>query len=133
MTKKVVVLPLGSSVQDAARLMKKHGIGSVIIVEDVRGQKAKGIITERDIVYKLVALGKNISSILVETIMSKPLRVIMPETSLEKVAKAMRDNRVKRLPVVNARRELVGIVSEGDIMRIFAAVVDLLEERTAQM
>jgi CBS domain-containing protein len=41
----------------------------------------------------------------------------------------MRENRIKRLPVVNEDNELIGIISEGDIMKIFPAVVDLIEER----
>lgn len=133
MTRKVMVLSLDASVTEAARLMKKHGIGSVIVVEDAAGKKARGIITERDIVHKLVASGKDISRIKVETIMSKPLRVVTPDASLEQVARAMRKNRIKRLPVVNEKRELVGVVSEGDIMRVFPAVVDLLEERAAAL
>ena len=61
--------------------------------------------------------------------MAKPLRVVKPETTIEEAAKAMRENRIKRLPVVNDDNELIGIISEGDIMKIFPIVVDLIEER----
>ena len=61
--------------------------------------------------------------------MSKPLRVIRPETTIEDAAKAMRENKIKRLPVVNDDNELIGVLSEGDIMKIFPVVVDLIEER----
>jgi CBS domain-containing protein len=63
--------------------------------------------------------------------MSKPLRVVKPTTTLEDAAKAMRENRIKRLPVVNEQSELIGVLSEGDIMKVFPAVVDLIEERAA--
>ncbi|MBI5051414.1 CBS domain-containing protein [Candidatus Micrarchaeota archaeon] len=131
MTKKVVVLPMGKNVGDAARLMKKHNIGSVIVVEKDATNRAKGIITERDIVLKIIAGGKNPYETEVDKVMSTPLRVVKPKTSIEDAARAMKKNRVKRLPVVNDKNELIGVISEGDMMRIFPAVIDLLEERAA--
>jgi len=100
-------------------------------VDSASSNKAKGIITERDIVHKLVADGGEVSKSLVESIMSRPLRVVTPDVTLEQVARLMRKNRVKRLPVISDKNELVGIISEEDIMRIFPAVVDLIEERAA--
>lgn len=131
MTNKVVTVPFGRTVLDVAKLMKKNNIGSVIVVEDKEGKHAKGIITERDIVYKLLSKGSDPYKANVEELMSKPLRVVKPETTIEEAAKAMRENRVKRLPVVNDNNELIGILSEGDIMKIFPVVVDLIEERAA--
>ncbi|MBI2079856.1 CBS domain-containing protein [Candidatus Micrarchaeota archaeon] len=131
MTKKVVVIPMSDTVGEVARLMKKHNIGSVIVVEDKVPNRAKGIITERDIVVKILGGGKNPYETPVQKVMSTPLRVVKPKTSIEDAAKAMRENKIKRLPVVNDKNELIGVVSEGDIMRIFPAVVDLLEERAA--
>ena len=131
MTKKVVVVPFGKTALDVAKLMKKNSIGSVIVVEDKEGKHAKGIITERDIVNKIIAKGEDPYKTKVEDIMSKPLRVVRPETTIEDAAKAMRENKIKRLPVVNDDNELIGVLSEGDIMKIFPVVVDLIEERAA--
>jgi CBS domain-containing protein len=131
MTKTVLVVPYGKTILDVAKLMKKHNIGSVIIVEDNEGKHAKGIITERDIVYKILAKGIDPYKSNVEDIMSRPLRVVKPDTNIEDAAKAMRENKIKRLPVVNEDNELIGILSEGDIMKIFPVVVDLIEERAA--
>jgi len=129
MTKEVVVVPLGEGLYETARLMKKHEIGSVIVVDTAESRKAKGIITERDVVYKV--LGKKLDpyKVTVDEVMSKPLRVVKPDTTIEDAAKAMRENRIKRLPVVNDDNELIGIISEGDIMKIFPVVIDLIEER----
>jgi CBS domain-containing protein len=129
MTKNVVVVPLGEGLFEATRQMKKHEIGSVIVVDSIQGRKAKGIITERDIVYKVIVKKLDPYKITVDEVMSKPLRVVKPETTIEEAAKAMRENRIKRLPVVNDDNELIGIISEGDIMKIFPVVVDLIEER----
>jgi CBS domain-containing protein len=131
MTKNVVVIPFGQTVLDVAKLMKKHNIGSVIIVEDKAGKHAKGIITERDIVYKTFTKEADPRQVTVERIMSKPLRVVKPETTIEEAAKAMEENKIKRLPVVNEHNELIGILSEGDIMKIFPVVVELIEERAS--
>jgi len=130
MTTEVVVIPFGKTVTDVAKLMKKNNIGSVIIVEDKEGKKAKGIITERDIVYKTLTKGVDPRNVPVEKIMSSPLTVVTPDTTVEDAAKAMEENEIKRLPVVNDHNELIGILSEGDIMKIFPVVVDLIEERS---
>jgi CBS domain-containing protein len=130
MTRKVIVVPLGDGVLKVAKLMKKHSIGSVIVVDAKEKSKAKGIITERDIVDKIIANGKDPYKLTASAIMSRPLRVVRPDTTLEDAANAMRENKIKRLPVVNEDSELVGILSESDLMRIFPAVVDLIEERS---
>lgn len=129
MTRKVIVVPLGDGILTVAKLMKKHSIGSVIVVDAKDKSKAKGIITERDIVDKIIANGKDPYKFTASAVMSKPLRVVRPDTTLEDAANAMRENKIKRLPVVNEDNELVGILSESDLMRIFPAVVDLIEER----
>jgi len=131
MTKKVIIIPYGKDLSEVAKLMKKYGIGSVIVVEDEKSRKARGIITERDVIHKVLSKKKDPYMTKVEEMMSKPLRVIKSDTPIEEAAKAMRDNKIKRLPVVSEDNELIGIVSEGDIMKIFPLVIDLIEEKAA--
>lgn len=131
MTKKVIIIPYGEDLSEVAKLMKRYGIGSVIVVEDEKTKKARGIITERDVIYKVLSKKKDPYMTKVEEMMSKPLRVIKSDTPIEEAAKAMRDNKIKRLPVVSEDNELIGIVSEGDIMKIFPLVIDLIEEKAA--
>jgi len=131
MTKKVIIIPYGKDLSEVAKLMKRYGIGSVIVVEDEKSKKARGIITERDVIHKVLSKNKDPYTTKVEEMMSKPLRVIRTDTPIEEAAKAMRDNKVKRLPVVSEDNELIGIVSEGDIMKIFPLVIDLIEEKAA--
>ena len=131
MTKKVIIIPYGQNMQEVAKLMRKHEVGSVIVVEDTKSKRARGIITERDVMHKVVSKGKDPYKTKVEEIMSKPLRVIKPDTPIEEAAGAMRDNRIKRLPVVGDDNELIGLISEGDIMKIFPLVIDLIEEKAA--
>ena len=124
MIKNIITIEKVSSIVDAAKLMKENSIGSVIITE---GNKAVGIVTERDIVRKAVASGSIDKN--VEDIMSSPIIVITPENSLEEAAKAMRQNKIKRLVVIGEGEELVGIISEDDIVKVLPSLIDLVEEK----
>ncbi len=123
MTVGVLTLPASASVREAAVLLKKSRVGSVIIVE--KG-KAIGILTERDIAYKVVAAGKDPVHCLLKSVMSKPLKVISADQKIESAALALKDNKVKRLPVVDKKGQLVGIVSEGDLLRAYPGMVDIM-------
>lgn len=131
MTESVVVVPFGKSASEVAKIMKKHNIGSVIVVANMNNKQAKGIITERDLVLKIVAEGKDPNTLKAEEIMNSPLRVVRPDTSIEDASKAMKENKIKRLPVVNDNNALIGMVSDGDIARVFPAAIDLIEEKAA--
>ncbi|MGB9719090.1 MAG: CBS domain-containing protein [Candidatus Anstonellales archaeon] len=128
MRKTVVTTSVNSTITEAASLMKKHNIGSVIALDN---RKAVGILTERDIVRNVVAESKTPSKVKISEAMSRPLRVITPEVALEDAAKLMKKFRVRRLPVINENGELVGIITENDIMKLFPSVVDLIEEKAA--
>lgn len=125
MTAGVVTLPEGESVQKAAKQLKKTKVGSIIVT---RNGKAVGILTERDIAYKVVAEGKNPKSTKLKKIMSRPLRVIRASESIQNAATAIASNKVKRLPVVDRKGQLVGIISESDLMRAYPGLVDVLME-----
>lgn len=128
MRKTVVTASKDSTVTEAASLMKKYNVGSVIALDN---GKAVGILTERDIVRKVVAVSKNPAEVKIGEVMSRPLRVITPQVSLEDAAKTMKKFGVRRLPVINESGELVGIITENDIMKLFPSVVDLIEEKAA--
>lgn len=125
MTVGVLTLPTSATIREAAQLLKKSRVGSVIATD--KG-KAVGILTERDIVYAVVAEGKDVSKTTLKSIMSKPLKVISASQSVEDAALALKENKVKRLPVVDKKGQLVGIVSEGDLMRVYPGIVDVMSE-----
>ncbi len=124
MIKDVITLEVGHSIVDAAKLMKKQEIGSIIIT---KGEKAVGIITERDIVRKAVAEGSIDKR--VGDLMSNPLIVVTPDLPIEQAAKVMRENKVKKLIVVDAENNLKGIITETDIVKVIPAWISLLEEK----
>ena len=125
MTVGVFTLSADKTVRDAARLLRKTNVGSVIITQ--KG-KAKGIITERDLVYKVMALGKDPGKTKLKSVMSRPLKVIKASDKIESAALALRNNRVKRLPVVDRNGRLVGIITEGDLLRVYPGMVDVVSE-----
>jgi CBS domain-containing protein len=126
MNRDVISIEASAPVTEVAKLMKKHEVGSVVVS---KAKKAEGIITEKDIVYKVVIVGADASKVTAEKIMSKPLKVVTPETSVEEAAQAMKRYNLKRFPVVNDTNELVGMISEGDISRVLPSIIDLIEEK----
>ena len=125
MTVGVFTLSSDKTAQDASKLMRKTEVGSIIVMQ--KG-KACGIITERDIVYKVIAAGKNPKTTRLGTVMSRPLKIIKAGDKVESAALALRNNRIKRLPVVNAKGKLVGIITEGDLLRAYPGMMDIVAE-----
>ncbi|MBD3390171.1 CBS domain-containing protein [Candidatus Micrarchaeota archaeon] len=126
MKKDVISIEETAPVTEVAKLMKSHDVGSIVVAKN---EKAEGIITEKDIIHKIVAEGADASKINAEKVMSSPLKVVRPATKLEEAASMMRKHGLKRFPVVGEDNRLVGMISEGDIMGVFPSIVDLLEER----
>lgn len=125
MNRGVCTLDIEDSVFSAAKMLKNREIGSIIITE---GGDAVGIITERDIVCKIVAAGKDPKKIRLKNAMSAPLKAIDTSSTVEDAALAMKENNIKRLPVLDKSGKLVGIVSEGDLLRVYPGIVDIMAE-----
>ncbi len=113
MVEKVITVDEKASVKEAADIMNQFEIGSVITT---RKGKPIGIITERDLLKRIVSEGRNAKKARVKEIMSSPLVVISPDTDLEEAARLMFEMKIKKLPVTEQNR-LVGLVSLTDIAR----------------
>lgn len=100
------------SVLDAAKIMRDSDTGVVPVVD---GRRIIGLITDRDIVVRGIANGKNINDARVNELMTKSVRTVREDSSVDDVLQMMSSAEVRRVPVVNASDELVGIVSIGDI------------------
>ncbi len=111
MTDKVAFVSPETTVVETARLMQKHDVGSIPVCE---GPNLVGIVTDRDIVVRNVAHGKNPSTIPVREIMTTAVKTIAPEMELNQVAELMSQQQIRRLPVVE-NNQLVGMVSLGDL------------------
>lgn len=124
MQSRLVSLSSEETVLNAARLMKKHDIGSILV--EVSG-RISGIVTHTDLVEKCLAEGKGGSCKLKE-VMSKPLVGIEPEADISDAAKLLGNEDLRRLVVMKNNR-IVGIVSEKDIIKISPSLYDLIAEK----
>ena len=100
------------SVRQVAQIMAREDTGVVPVVD---GKKVIGMITDRDIVVRLIAEGKDPASARVKEAMSRQIRSVKEDTPVNDVLQLMSSAQVRRVPVVNTNNELVGIVSIGDI------------------
>ena len=110
MTKAVVTINSEDNVKVAADLMKEHDIGSIPVCAS---GKIIGVITDRDIVLRIVADGKNSTEQSVRSIMTSTPVVASPDMDVSEAAKIMSERQIRRLPVVRDGK-LAGIVSLGD-------------------
>jgi CBS domain-containing protein len=111
MTREVQVATPEQSIRDAAQLMMKIDAGTVPVGKD---QKLVGMLTDRDIAVRAVAKGLGPDTP-VREIMSADVKYCFEDQSIEEVARNMADIQVRRLPVVNRDKRLVGILSLGDL------------------
>lgn len=111
MTKQPAVLESDSPLTDAAREMRDSDIGDVILIE---GGSVCGIVTDRDIVVRGIASGKDPATTRLDEICSKDVTTVSSDTPVEEAVRLMRDRAVRRLPVVDGDRP-VGVISLGDL------------------
>lgn len=100
------------SIRDVARIMKDQDTGVVPVVD---GRRIIGLITDRDIVVRGLAEGKNLENVRVNELMTKSVRSVREDASVNEALELMSNAEIRRVPVVNGNNELVGIVSLGDI------------------
>jgi CBS domain-containing protein len=119
------------SISDVARIMKEQDTGVVPVVD---GKKIIGLITDRDIVVRGIAEGRDLSTVKVNELMTKSVRSVNEDTPVNDVLNLMGNAEIRRVPVVNGNNELVGIISLGDIAtnsnqdgRVGKAVEDISE------
>lgn len=111
MTKNVVSVSQDYDIRTVAELMKKHNIGALPVCLD---GKVIGIVTDRDIVLRAIATGKDTNKLTVKDVMTLNPVIAYPETEIQEATKLMSSKKIRRLPIVS-NDKLVGIVSLGDI------------------
>jgi len=114
MTKDPRTVTTGSTVAEAARLMRDQDTGVVPIVE---GERLIGVITDRDIAVSVVAGGKDPQSTKVDEAASKNLVTVDPQQDLDEALRLMAEHQVRRLPVTEEDGRLVGIIAQADVAR----------------
>jgi CBS domain-containing protein len=124
MTRKIVCSSPDATAAQVAGLMRDNRISSIVIMS---GTVITGIVTERDLVLKVISAGKDASLVLASELMSCPVLTVDSEAELEEAARVMRDNRVKKL-IAMGEGGANGIISSFDIV-VAEPVIRLLIER----
>ena len=116
MVTNLITIDAEATVKKAAELMDKHDIGCLIVVS--YGNPI-GIVTERDMLKRIMLQKRDIAKTRVGNIMSAPLIATTPQTDIRDAVRLMNERRIKKLPVID-EGELIGLVSLTDIMRSLA-------------
>ncbi len=112
MTKKVDMIGPDTTLAEVARRMRDDDVGSLPIADEDR---LVGMITDRDIVIRALAAGKSPDQATVREAMSDRVLYCFEDQELDEIAHNMANNQVRRLPVLNRDKRLVGIISLGDL------------------
>jgi CBS domain-containing protein len=112
MTKDVLTIDANNTVIEAATLMSQNDVGDLVVMEN---NTPVGIVTERDFVRRVLAVGKSTTTRISE-VMSTPLRVIDPEAPIKEAARRMVNKGIRRLAVIE-NNKLVGIITATDFAR----------------
>lgn len=111
MTSQVETVTPNCTIEEIARLMKSNDVGSIPVCE---GKKVLGMITDRDIVIKVLADGKNLQSVSAKDIMNSDVITVTSDQDVHEAARVMADYQIRRLPVID-QGKIVGIVALGDL------------------
>jgi CBS domain-containing protein len=133
MTKDPVTINAEESVTFAAKLMRKKCIGSLIVV---REKQVLGIVTERDLVHRVLASTQNPNTVFMTDVMTAPIVTISQREDVAGAAKLMKEKGIRRLVVMD-QQELVGVLTTDDLTRNlmqvveeFATMLFIMERRT---
>jgi CBS domain-containing protein len=119
--REVVFVEPDTSIAEAARLMREHHVGGLVVVQEKSGKRVPvGIITDRDLVVEVIAEGVEMGDISVGDIMSDQLVTAREGDDLLETLKMMRARGIRRLPVIDDDGALAGILTVDDLIDLFS-------------
>ena len=129
-TRAVVYTDRGMLLDEAARLMRTHHVGTLVVVEErsPRERIVVGMITDRDIATGVVALDRDPHAFRVGDLMSSDVATVREQDSMLDVLAMMRHKKVRRMPVTGPRGELVGLVALDDVLAVVAEQMHALAD-----
>jgi predicted transcriptional regulator len=121
--REVLIAQKNDTLVEAAKLMREYQTGSIVIIEERNGLRyPAGIVTDRDLVIELIAKGVDINSVTLGDVMYRDIILGKENDDVNETIKIMRQRGIRRLPVVDDRGVLVGIVTMDDL-------IDLISEQ----
>lgn len=125
--RKVVVCYRGTPLVEAARLMREHHVGSLVVVVDRLSERVPvGIVTDRDIAVAVIAKGLDPKALSVGDVISEELLSVREQDGLADALRIMRGRGIRRLPVLTRSGALAGIVTLDDVLELLAEQLDEL-------
>lgn len=109
------------SIEETAQLMRQYHVGDLVVVDEIDGKRVPvGIVTDRDIVIKIIALSLDLNDFKTGDIMSPQLFSVQEKDGIFETIRLMRTKGIRRIPVINLEGGLEGIVSADDILDLLA-------------
>jgi CBS domain-containing protein len=130
MVEGVITIDADAPVIKAVRIMNENEIGCLIVT---RKGKAIGIVTERDLLKRVIGKSKNPKTTKVREIMTKPLIAGHPDMDLEEATKLMFKMKIKKLPVVESEGDLRGLITLTDVARFQPQMIRILKKLSTRM
>jgi CBS domain-containing protein len=115
MTKNPTCCSAGDPVNMAAEIMKNEDVGSIPVIESEDDARLVGVITDRDIVLRVIADDKDYHSVKIQDVMSLSPVTCAPEDSVQDAIDKMAQHQVRRLPIVDGKGHVVGIIAQADV------------------
>jgi CBS domain-containing protein len=132
-SRNVITTHRDTTIRDAARLMREHHVGCLIVTEEKSGvTEPVGILTDRDIVMEVIAEDIGVNEVTVGDIMCYALLKVCESDSILETAQRMRARGVRRVPVINDKCELIGLLALDDILGLLSEELSLLARLTSR-
>jgi CBS domain-containing protein len=115
MSKEVLVCTPSDTAQTAARIMKARGVGALPVVSDAEHRGLEGIVTDRDLCCSVLAEAKLAETIKIADVMTCNPVTCAPENTLDDCEELMQTYQIRRLPVVDAKGQCIGMIAQADL------------------
>jgi CBS domain-containing protein len=115
MTKEVASCTPEVSARGAARLMAEEHVGSLPVIDLEDGRRVVGVVTDRDLVLRVMALGRDPEATRIEDVMTKRVVTCLPSDDLDEATDRMMAHQIRRLYIVDANGHLEGVIAQADI------------------
>ena len=118
--------------RDAARLMRNRHVGDLVVVNELEGERVPlGVVTDRDLTVEVLGNGRDPATTIVADFVRQPVVIAHEEEDCSQVIDRMRQNGVRRVPVVDGRGAAIGIITLDDLLRVFvneaSALLEIME------
>lgn len=117
MTRDPACVTPGATIREAAQLMQRENVGIVPVVEEKGTKRLLGVVTDRDIAIRVVAEGRDGAARVSEVMSTSRIKTCTPDDDVDEAMEVMANEQVRRIPIIDDRGSLVGIVAQADIVR----------------